>query len=82
MQTEEMYLKTVISPLISFPDEIVIDKIIDDKGVLLSLTLHKEDMGKIIGKQGEMARALRRVLRQFGTLKEQSIALKILEPKE
>lgn len=80
MYPEQIYLQSVISPLVSFPDDIRVDRKVDERGVLLELHLHREDMGKIIGKQGDTARALRRIMRQFGMMNESHIALKINEP--
>ncbi len=49
-------------------------------GVLLSLTVHRDDMGKVIGKEGAVAKAIRTVLRSVGMKNGQKVNLKILEP--
>jgi len=75
------YLYSVIKPLVSFPDKVEILRMVDDKGTLLELSLHKEDMGKVIGKQGDTARAIRKIIRQFAAINNRHIALKINEPR-
>lgn len=74
------YLESIITPLVSFPDQVRINQSLDERGVLLSVTLDKEDMGKIIGKQGETARSIRRLVRQLGMANKQLISIKINEP--
>ena len=76
--SSEDYLKSIIGPLVS--EEFTVNKIIDERGVLLSLSLSKSDMGKIIGRDGETARSIRRLVRQFGSVNQERVALKINEP--
>lgn len=76
---EKEYLFSIVIPLTATKD-IRVDRTVDDKGVLLSLHLRKEDMGRVIGKQGETARSIRRLLRQFGLSNNMHVALKINEP--
>lgn len=75
---ESEYLESIIKPLIL--KELDIEKIVDDRGILLIVKVEKEDIGRIIGKQGETARAIRRLIRQFGMANDQHIAVKIYEP--
>ena len=77
---EEEYLRMVVSPLVRHQDSVKIDRADDERGVLLIMTLHKEDMGLVIGKNGDTARSIRRILRQFGSMEEKSVCLKIEEP--
>lgn len=77
---EEEYLRMVVSPLVRHQDSVKIDRADDERGVLLTMTLHKEDMGLVIGKNGDTARSIRRILRQFGSMEEKSVCLKIEEP--
>lgn len=80
MYPEQTYLTALISPLVAYPEDVRVDRKVDDRGVLLELHLNAEDMGKVIGKQGDTARALRRIMRQFGMMNDSHIALKINEP--
>lgn len=76
----EQYLNEIVCPIVTFPSDVAVEKILDERGILLRLSVHKEDMGKIIGKQGETARALRSLMRQYGFQNNSHIALKINEP--
>ena len=80
MENAATYLEAIVKPLVGRPEAVQIESKNDDRGVLLTLTIAKEDMGKIIGKQGDTARALRRLIRQWGMKHEARIAIKINEP--
>jgi predicted RNA-binding protein YlqC (UPF0109 family) len=80
MHDDEKYLYNIISPIVSLPEEISIIRQVDDKGVLLSLTINKADMGIIIGKDGDTARAIRKLIRQYAANRDAHISLKIIEP--
>lgn len=77
------YLSSIVVPLVSYKDKVSITQNSDQLGLLLSISLHKDDTGKIIGRGGETARAIRRVLRQFGDVNQiqERISLKILQPE-
>ena len=77
-QNEVEYLETIIRPLIA--NTVNIEKTVDDRGILLTVKLEQEDIGRIIGKQGETARSIRRLIRQFGMTNDKHIAMKIYEP--
>lgn len=77
---EAIYIKSIVQPLVSYPEDVKVDRKVDERGVLIELSLNANDMGKIIGKQGETARALRRIMRQYGMINESHISLKINEP--
>ncbi len=77
---EEQYLESIITPLLSSKPQI--EKKTDERGVLLTLSVCKADMGKIIGKNGDTARAIRRLLRQYGMNNQAIISLKINEPEQ
>lgn len=81
MTPEQDYLRALISPLVAYPDDVRVDRRVDERGVLLELSINREDMGKVIGKNGDTARALRRIMRQYGMMIESHIALKINEPQ-
>lgn len=77
-QTEDIsFLKTVVETLTG--NECKIERKIDDLGVLLELKVDKVDMGKIIGKEGQTAKAIRILLRVLGARLNSRINLKILE---
>lgn len=80
MEDVIVYLKTIISPIIKNPEAIQIEKKDDERGTLLTLTVAKEDMGIVIGKSGDTAKAIRWLLRQWGMTHNARIAIKINEP--
>ena len=80
LEPEVNYLLSIINPIASDPNAVNIEHIIDEKGILLNVSANKEDTGLLIGKKGETAKALRRLLRLFGMRNEKRIAIKIIEP--
>lgn len=78
----EQYLESLVRPLLSLPDELRVEKTTDEKGVLLTLFINQQDLGRIIGKQGQTAHAIRRLVRQFGMLQKAFVAVKIYEPDQ
>ena len=74
-----IYLRGIIAPIISIAPVIIFK--IDERGILLSVNIDKEDMGRIIGKGGETAKAIRRLVRQFASINNAHIAVKINEPE-
>jgi uncharacterized protein len=74
------FLQYITKAIVEHPDDIVIEKRIDDLGVLLTLQVNAEDMSKIVGKEGRTAKALRTLLRLIGSKFDQRVNLKIIEP--
>jgi hypothetical protein len=75
------FLEYVVKSLVDNPDAVKIDRTVDEMGVLLTLTVHAEDMGKIIGRQGNTAKAIRILLRVVGMKNNARVNLKINEPE-
>ena len=75
------FLEFIIKNLVDHPDDVKIDRKVDEMGVLLSLTVNLEDMGQIIGRQGETARAIRNLVRIVGLKNHARVNLKIEEPE-
>lgn len=76
----EKYLADIIRPLLINPTASTITQSIDDMGVLLTLQVAPEDMGPIIGKGGETAKAIRHLLRIAGVKQNARVSVKINEP--
>lgn len=74
------FLKSIVCGLVEHQEDIVIDRKVDEMGVLLTLSLHREDMGKVIGREGNTAKAIRTLIRVFGMKNNARINLKINEP--
>jgi uncharacterized protein len=75
------FLENVVKTLVDNPDHIKITRTVDEMGVLLNLTVHPDDMGKIIGRQGNTAKAIRILLRVVGMKNNARVNLKINEPE-
>lgn len=74
------YLQSMIAPIVDNPDSVKVTHAVDDRGVILTVDVHPQDMGKIIGKSGETARSIRNLLRGYGFTHKMMISMKINEP--
>ena len=79
-EQDKEFLEFLIKSLVDHPDEVKIDRKVDEMGVLLSLTVNPEDMGQVIGKAGSTARAIRNLVRIVGLKNHARVNLKIEEP--
>ncbi len=80
MDQDHEFLEYVVKALVDNPDQVAITRGVDEMGVLLTLTVSPDDMGKIIGKDGNIAKALRTLLRVVGMKHNARVNLKINEP--
>jgi len=80
-ESDQMFLEHVVKSLVDNPDSVQINRTIDEMGVLLTLTVHPDDMGKIIGRSGQTAKAIRTLLRVVGMKNDARVNLKINEPE-
>jgi predicted RNA-binding protein YlqC (UPF0109 family) len=76
---DQQFIEYVVQSLVSKPDAVVVERKIDEKGVLLTLTVDPEDLGRVIGKRGATAQSLRTLLRALGTKQEARYNLKIVD---
>lgn len=76
---DQQFVEFVVKSLVSNPDAVQVDRRIDEKGVLLELTVDPEDLGRVIGKRGATAQSLRTLLRALGTKNEARYNLKIVD---
>ena len=81
MERDREFLEYVVKTLVDNPDSVKTDRIVDEMGVLLTLDVHPEDMGKIIGRTGNTAKAIRTLLRVVGMKNDARVNLKINEPE-
>ncbi len=81
MEQDHAFLDYVIKALVDHPEDVVIKRTVDEMGVLLTLTVNPDDMGKIIGRDGNIAKALRTLLRVVGMKHNARVNLKINEPQ-
>ena len=80
MEQDHAFLDYTVKALVDNPDAVVITRSVDEMGVLLTLTVSPDDMGKIIGRDGNIAKAIRTLLRVVGMKHNARVNLKINEP--
>ncbi|MDB5170185.1 MAG: RNA-binding protein [Candidatus Saccharibacteria bacterium] len=76
---DQQFVEFVVKSLVGNPDAVQVERRIDEKGVLLELTVDPEDLGRVIGKRGATAQSLRTLLRALGTKNEARYNLKIID---
>ncbi len=76
---DQVFLEYVVKALVDQPDKVEIKRTVDERGVLLELTVDPEDMGKIIGKAGATAKSIRTLLRVLGAKDDARYNLKIVD---
>ena len=82
---DQQFIEYIVKSVVGHPDNVVVDRVIDEKGVLLTLTVNPDDLGRVIGKRGVTAQSLRTLLRALGTKNDARYNLKIVnndEPRE
>lgn len=80
--TDLQFVRFVVEQIVEDPSNIELERTVDEMGVLITLKVSKDDMGKIIGKNGQTAKALRILLRIIGSKNNARVNLKIVEPEE
>ncbi len=76
---DQQFVEYIVKSLVGNPDAVKIERRIDEKGVLLELTVDPEDLGRVIGKRGATAQSIRSLLRALGTKNEARYNLKIVD---
>lgn len=77
---DKAFLEFIVNSLVDNKEDVKIDRVVDEMGVLLTLTVNRDDMGKVIGRQGNTAKAIRTLLRVIGMKNNARVNLKINEP--
>ena len=78
MTIDQQFVEYIVKSLVGNPDDVVVERLIDEKGVLLTLTVNPDDLGRVIGKRGVTAQSLRTLLRALGTKNDARYNLKIV----
>lgn len=81
MEHDTQFLDFVIKALVEHPEDVKITRTVDEMGVLMTLDVNSGDMGKIIGREGNTAKAIRTLLRVVGMKNNARVNLKINEPE-
>ena len=79
---DQQFVEFIVKSLVGKPDAVKVERRIDEKGVLLELTVDPEDLGRVIGKRGATAQSLRTLLRALGTKNDARYNLKIVDNGE
>lgn len=79
---DQQFIEFIVKSLVSNPDAVQVQRRIDEKGVLLELTVDPQDLGRVIGKRGATAQSLRTLLRALGTKNDARYNLKIVDNGE
>lgn len=80
-EADKVFLEYVVKALVDNPNDVKIDRTVDEMGVLITLSVNPADMGKIIGRMGNTAKAIRTLLRIIGMKNNARVNLKINEPE-
>lgn len=75
------FVEFIVKSLVDHPDDVKTDRTVDEMGVLISLHLNPQDMGQVIGRSGQTAKAIRTLLRVVGAKHKARVNLKIVEPE-
>ena len=81
MEQDKSFLEYLVKALVDNPNDVKLDRKVDEMGVLITLSVNPADMGKIIGRQGNTAKAIRTLLRVIGMKNNARVNLKINEPE-
>ncbi len=78
---DQEFLEYLIKSIVDHPEDVKVERKVDDMGVLLSLRVHPMDMGQVVGRQGTTAKAIRSLLRIVGIKNHAHVNLKVEEPE-
>jgi uncharacterized protein len=79
---DQEFVEYVVKSIVNHSEDVKAERTVDDRGVLITLHINQEDMGYVIGRQGQTARALRILLKTVGAKENARVNLKIFEPDE
>ena len=78
---DQEFVEMIVRAIVNHPDDVRTERIVDERGVLITLHINQEDMGYVIGRQGQTARAIRTLLKIVGAKEDARVNLKIYEPE-
>lgn len=78
---DQEFVEYVVKSIVDHPEDVKIERVIDEMGVLVTLEVNPEDMGQVIGRQGATAKSIRTLLRVIGARNNARVNLKIKEPE-
>ncbi len=81
-ETDKQFLETIVKTIVANPNDVSVERTVDEMGVLLTLKINPEDMGYVIGRKGQTAQAIRTLLKIVGAKNNSRVNLKIHDPEE
>lgn len=81
MEKDKQFLEMMVRSIVSNPDAVMVDRTVDERGVLLTLKIDPADMGYVIGRKGQTAQAIRTLLKIVGAKNNSRVNLKIYDPE-
>jgi len=78
---DKEFIEFIVKSIVGYPDDVKVERTVDEMGVLLTLHINQADMGYVIGKQGNTARSMRTLLKIVGAKNNARVNLKIFEPE-
>jgi len=78
--SDQQFLEMLVKAIVNNPNDVKVDRIVDERGVLLTLDVNPQDMGYVIGRSGQTARSIRTLLKIVGAKNNARVNLKINEP--
>lgn len=81
MNPDQEFVEFVVKALVANPDKVKTERKVDEMGVLITLNIDSQDMGQIIGRGGQTAKAIRTLLKVVGAKNKARVNLKINEPE-
>jgi len=81
VEQDKQFLETIVKTIVGNPNDVVVDRTIDERGVLLTLKTNPADMGYVIGRKGQTAQAIRTLLKIVGAKNNSRVNLKIYDPE-
>jgi uncharacterized protein len=80
-ETDKQFLETIVKNIVGNPNDVLVERTVDEMGVLLTLKLNPADMGYVIGRKGQTAQAIRTLLKIVGAKNNSRVNLKIYDPE-
>ncbi len=81
MEKDQEFVEQIVKTIVAHPEDVKTERTVDERGVLISLHINPEDMGYVIGRQGQTARAIRTLVKTVGAKNNARVNLKIVEPE-
>ncbi len=80
-ERDQEFVEYIVRGIVNHPEDVTTERIVDERGVLITLHINQEDMGYVIGRQGQTARSIRTLLKIVGAKNNARVNLKIYEPE-